>query len=271
MTNVIEIENVSKRFGKLKALDNINFSVEEGSVTGFLGPNGAGKSTTINILLSFISATSGSAKIFGEKVTVKNSQIHKNIGFLSNNMALDKSMTIKDELEHFAYLSGKYDKEYINELMKRLQIDPKAKIKSLSTGNYQKVSLCIALVNKPKLLILDEPTNGLDPLVQNEFNKLILELKDNGSTIFISSHILSEIDQLCDKFIFIKAGKIVASPTKDELIANSSKKIEINTKEHGSEKVLDFLKANHIEYKIKADESLEDTFMQFYKTSESEK
>jgi ABC-2 type transport system ATP-binding protein len=261
--NIISVENLNKNFGTNHALRNVSFVVKKNSVTGFLGPNGAGKSTTINILLGFINKTSGSVRIFDHAVNVNSIETRRNVGFLNNNMSLDRTLTVEQELKHYGYLAGNYNKKYVHKLAEQLDLNLNTKISGLSTGNYQKVGLIIALMNRPKLLILDEPTNGLDPLVQAEFNKIILELKKNGSTIFISSHILSEIETLCDELIFIKQGQIAAQITRREIAAESEQVISIKPKNDERAKILKFLDKNHINYNLETGD-LEQTFMKFY-------
>ena len=261
--SVIKVEKLTKTFRKVKAICDIDISIREGSITGFLGPNGSGKSTTMNVLLGFINATLGEAKIFDEKVSVNNVRTRRDVGFLSSNMALDKTLTAQQELEYFGYLNKKFDQKYVSELARKLNLDLKQKIGQMSTGNHQKVALIIALMGRPKLLILDEPTNGLDPLVQAEFNKIIRELADNGSTVFISSHILSEVDELCDEFVFIKKGKIVANISKDELLKKAGKSITIKPTDANRSDIIAWLKKNKIEYEIEATD-LEATFMHYY-------
>jgi ABC-2 type transport system ATP-binding protein len=262
--NVIEVVGVEKRFGKTRALDKISFAVSEGTVTGFLGPNGAGKSTTMNILLGFISANAGNINIFGEKVSVS-SKTRKDVGFLSNSFALDKTLTAGQEIEYFANLNGKYDSAEVENFAKRLDLDLKAKIGSLSTGNSQKVGLIIALLGDPKLLILDEPTNGLDPLVQAEFAKIIAEKKAEGATVFISSHILSEISDLCDSFIFVKKGKIVGEFTKAELAKRSATYLRVEETSYN----VKVLKENGVRFTVD-EPDLESVFMSFYKDEKGE-
>lgn len=265
--NAISINNLTKTFGRpgrqVKALDNTSFDVREGSITAFLGPNGAGKSTTMNILLGFINATSGSVKIFDQDVTVNTVDTRRQLGFLSNNFALDATLTVSQELRFLGSLSGSYDENYSRELAKRLDLAWDAKISSLSTGNYQKVALISALQHRPKLLVLDEPTNGLDPLVQAEFNQMIRELHASGSTVFISSHILSEVSELCDEFIFIKRGKIVAQMTKKEIDAQSGQVLTVKPTTKNRAKVLNFLNDNDVNYSVGTGD-LEQTFMEFY-------
>ena len=272
--NAIEVNNLTKVFGrgknKITALNKINFTVKQGSITGFLGPNGAGKSTTIDALLGFINPTGGQMTIFGQNVGVNSVETRRGVGFLSNNMALDKTMRVGDELEYFGYLSGHCDKLQILHLAKRLDLDLRAKIGDLSTGNYQKVGLVIALMNRPKLLILDEPTNGLDPLVQAEFNKIIVQMRDAGTTIFISSHILSEISAICDQFVFIRAGEILAQLSAAELAQKSSKTLRINVTDQNSAAIEKLLHGNHIKYDVESGD-LERVFMQLYSEAPAKK
>jgi ABC-2 type transport system ATP-binding protein len=267
MDTVISLKKLTKKFGPVTAVKDLNLEIQSGSVVGFLGPNGAGKSTTINMLLGFISATSGKATIFGQEVSVGNVKPRLDIGFLSNNTALDKGLTVEQEIKYFGHLHGKLNKKYADELAGRFKLDLHAKIGKLSTGNYQKVALVLALMSKPDLLILDEPTNGLDPLVQAEFNKVILEMKANGTTVFISSHILSEINELCDSFVFIKSGKIIAKLTREELNAKSGETLSISLGAN-RKKVLEILNHNKINYELKTN-NIEDVFMGYYRDEET--
>lgn len=265
--NAISVNNLTKAFGnktkRVLALNKISFDVKKGSIIGFLGPNGAGKSTTMNVLLGFIKATSGTAHIFDEVVDLDAVGTRSSLGFLSNNFSLDKTLTVGQELEFLGNLSHSFDEDYSKRLADRLSLDWNAKIGDLSTGNYQKVGIVSALQTRPELLILDEPTNGLDPLVQAEFNKMIRELNATGSTVFISSHILSEVSELCDEFIFIKKGKIAAHMTHREIEAQSGQVLNVKPTNENRVKVLNFLNKNHINYSIETGD-LEQTFMEFY-------
>lgn len=225
--NVIELQGVSKKFGSALAVDDVTLSVPKGSVFGFLGPNGAGKSTTINMLVGFVRPSSGSASVFGLDSFHQSVEIHKRIGFLAGDFALDKSLTGWQQIEYFGNLRGGYDKDYVIELANRLECRLDKKFKQLSRGNKQKLGLITALMHRPELLIFDEPTSGLDPLIQSEFNKIILEQKAQGVTTFISSHILSEVQEICDYVAFIRTGKIVASKALSEVINSSAKHIVI--------------------------------------------
>jgi ABC-2 type transport system ATP-binding protein len=254
---VISAKQLVKQFGQTKALDNVSFDIKEGSITGFLGPNGAGKSTAMNILLGFIKPTHGTAGLLGEPAS-PNLSARKDIGFLSSNMALDRNLTAEQEIRYFAKLSD-VSPDYGLKLAKDFKLDLKSKIKTLSTGNHQKVALIIALLAKPKLLILDEPTNGLDPLVQDQFHQLIKDLNSKGTTIFISSHILSEVSELCDNYIFIKKGKIIARVTKDELSSSAGENLIVKS----SPEIINLLRKSKVEYKVEATD-LEKVFMNYY-------
>lgn len=263
MTTILRVSNLTKVYKGKPAINRVSFTVTPGSITGFLGPNGAGKSTTMNILLGFIGATKGTATVFGKTVTVNSPMTRRHVGFLSNSSRLDAGLTVAQEIAYYGHLAGGYDNEYVAHLTKRLQLDVSQRIGGLSTGNYQKVALVIALMERPKLLILDEPTNGLDPLVQSEFNKILMELKASGSTIFISSHILSEVQELCDEFIFIKSGTIIAHLTKADLQKKSAKTISVTVTRRNQAVLAKFLRDNHISYRIEA-ENLDEIFMKFY-------
>lgn len=218
VANDIRTASLSKFFGGKQAISDVSFTIQPASITGFLGPNGAGKSTTINILLGFIKASFGLAKISDQRISANNISALKDVGFVASNTALDNGFTVWRELKYFAKLSGKKVKnDEIKKMARKLQVNLRAKIGKLSSGNHQKVALMIAMLGKPKVLILDEPTNGLDPLVVSEFKKILLDLKKNGTTIFISSHILGDVEDVCDHFIFIKDGRILAHKSKIEL------------------------------------------------------
>lgn len=226
-SSVISLKNVSKTYGKSRGVSALNLEVPSGTVFGFLGPNGAGKSTTINMLVNFTKPTGGEIHIFGKDSSKHGLTIRKDIGFLASDMALDGNLTGWQQVEYHGRLRGNYDKAYVTTLAQRLNCDLSRKIKNLSRGNHQKVALISALMHKPKLLILDEPTSGLDPLIQAEFNKIILEHKAAGRSTFMSSHVLSEIQELCDRVAFIKEGEIIADTTLDELASTSPKEVSI--------------------------------------------
>lgn len=231
MKSIIELNKVTKMYGSVVGIKNVSLQVPAGTVYGFLGPNGAGKSTTINMLVDFLRPTSGSIKVFGVDSETGSMEIRRRIGFLAGDMAMDKGLTGWQQLEYFGNLRGNYDKKYVHELAERLDCKLNRKFRTLSRGNKQKVGLIAALMHKPELLILDEPTSGLDPLIQAEFNKIILDHRKAGNTVFISSHVLSEVQELCDKVAFIREGHVVAEKTLSELAASSPKEVQITTKD----------------------------------------
>ncbi|KKQ89448.1 MAG: multidrug ABC transporter ATPase [Berkelbacteria bacterium GW2011_GWA2_38_9] len=207
--NVIQITDLKKHFGPyIKAVDGVSFDVEEGEVFGFLGPNGAGKTTTIRCLMDFLRPTSGSVTIFGKDARACSVELKSEIGFLAAENSLYGSWTGNDHLKLQESIRGK--SKILPDLISRLNFDPKIRVSHLSTGNKQKLALILALMNEPKLLILDEPTAGLDPLLQNVFYELLKEFRQKGTTILMSSHNLHEVEEICDRVGIIKKGKMVA-------------------------------------------------------------
>jgi len=209
MDPVIRTEKLTKAYGSHRGIIDIDLEVTEGEAFGFLGPNGAGKTTTIRTLLDHIRPTSGRATIFGIETTVDPVGIHRRIGYLPGEFALYDKLTGGQTIEYFANLRGGVDATYQKQLLQRLDLDPSRKFKEYSKGNKQKVGLVVALQHSPDLLMLDEPTSGLDPLVQQTFYELIREAKTEGRTIFLSSHILSEVEKTCDRVAIIRDGRLV--------------------------------------------------------------
>lgn len=226
MSKVIEIKDLNKHFGKLHAVDGINLEVNKGEIFGFLGPNGAGKSTTIRCLMGFNKPTSGTIKVFGYDMAIESVKAKKHIGYLSSNVKLYDSWSGWDHIHFFENVRGK--SKNIDELIERLDFDPNAKFRHLSSGNKQKLGLILALMNEPDLLIMDEPTVGLDPLLQFEIYKLLLEMRDRGATIFISSHNLPEIERLCGRVAVIRNGKLVAVESIKSIGEKKLHKIEVH-------------------------------------------
>ena len=227
MAKVIELNNLAKFYGSSRGVEDINLAVEKGTIFGFLGPNGAGKTTTISMMLDLIRPTGGNIKIFGLDSVKDSKAIRRRIGFLAGDIALDKSLTGWQQVEYFGNLRGKFNKKYVAELADRLNCDLNRKFRTLSRGNKQKVGLILALMHKPDLLILDEPTSGLDPLIQAEFNRIVHEHKKAGKTAFISSHVLSEVQQICDDVAFIRAGSLITSKPVHELVVGLPKEVQI--------------------------------------------
>ena len=207
----IDITGFSKTYGTKIAVDRLDLKVEKGEVFGFLGPNGAGKSTTIRSILNFLTPSDGEIRIFGLD-SVRNSVAIKNhIGYLAGDISLYDSMSGYQLLKYLTRLGKNTNWDYVNDLSTRLQISLQAKIGTLSKGNKQKIGLIQAFMHQPKLLILDEPTSGLDPLMKQVFYEMVLEIKDFGNSVFISSHDLNEVQHICDKAAFIKSGRLIAT------------------------------------------------------------
>ena len=209
MTTVIHTERLTKSYGPHRGIIEVDLDIDQGEAFGFLGPNGAGKTTTIRTLLDHLRPTSGRATIFGIETTVDPVAIHRRVGYLPGEFSLYDKLTGGQTIEYFANLRGGVDAAYQRDLIARLDIDTSRKFKEYSKGNKQKIGLIVALQHRPDLLILDEPTSGLDPLVQQTFYEIIREAKAEGRTIFLSSHILSEVEKTCDRVAIIRDGRLV--------------------------------------------------------------
>ena len=207
--NIIEVKKLKKHFGKTKAVDGISFNVGKGDIFGFLGPNGAGKTTTIRMLMDFIRPQDGEIKLFGNDAHKDSVKLKKKIGYLSGNVRLYNNWTGQRHIDFLRKLNGKHN--IADKLIKRLDFDPTKKAKTLSSGNRQKLGLILTFMFEPELLIFDEPTNALDPLLQNEVYEMIKESVDNNTTVFMSSHNLVEVERICSQVGIIKNGKMVAS------------------------------------------------------------
>ncbi len=209
MAAIIEVQGLTKSYGSKRGISDVPFSVEEGEVFGFLGPNGAGKTTTIRILMALIRADSGTARIAGLDCWQQSVEIKKLVGYVPGEPALDPNLTGGQILEFFANLRGGVDRAYLTQLIERFDLDTSRKFRQYSTGNKRKVVLIQAFMHRPRLLILDEPTSGLDPLNQLEFDRMVKEVRDEGRTVFLSSHILSEVEKTCTRVAIIRAGSMV--------------------------------------------------------------
>jgi len=208
VTAIIQTEKLTKSYGVHRGIVDIDLEVNEGEAFGFLGPNGAGKTTTIRVLLDHLRPTSGRATVFGIETTADPVAIHRRIGYLPGEFTLYDKLTGAQTIEYFANLRGGVDAAYQADLVARLDVDPTRKFKEYSKGNKQKIGLIVALQHRPDLLVLDEPTSGLDPLVQQTFYELIREAKTEGRTIFLSSHILGEVEKTCDRVAIIRDGRL---------------------------------------------------------------
>lgn len=228
--NVIEINKLTKSYGKARGIVDVSFHVEQGEIFGFIGPNGAGKSTLIRTLLSLIYPTSGSATIFGKDCIKYAPEIKKDIGYLPSEIFYYDNMKVIDLLRYSASFYKKDCTKRMHELAEVMELDLHKKIDDLSLGNKKKVGIVQGLLHAPKLIILDEPTSGLDPLMQKKFFDLLKEENKKGATILFSSHILSEVQKLCDRVAIIKEGKIVQVEKISTLKEKNYKKIRMETK-----------------------------------------
>src|ERR1700686_736640 len=209
MTAMIDVQGFSKSYGSKVGITDVSFQVDEGDVFGFLGPNGAGKTTTIRLLMALLHADAGSARIAGLDCWEKSVEIKRFIGYMPGEPALDPNLTGGQILEYFSLLRGGVDQAYLKQLVQRFELDTSRKFRQYSTGNKRKVVLIQAFMPRPRLLILDEPTSGLDPLNQQEFDRLVFEARDEGRTVFLSSHVLSEVEKTCSTVGIIRDGRLV--------------------------------------------------------------
>ena len=228
----IDIKGLSKRYPRTKeyALKNLSLCVRPGEVYGFLGPNGAGKSTTIRTLLNFIQPTSGSATILGKDIVKESVLIKQSVGYLSNDMTIYPSMSGSQFLSYMSELQTNIDKRYKQELIHKLKADINKKLGNLSRGNRQKFAIIQAFMNKPEVLILDEPSSGLDPLMQEVFYSLLRESRDRGAAIFMSSHILSEVQKVCDRVGIIRNGRLIAERSIAEMAKDAAHTFDVTFK-----------------------------------------
>lgn len=227
--SIIEIKNLTKNYGKARGIIDVNLNVEQGEIFGFIGPNGAGKSTTIRTLLGLIYPSKGSATIFG-KSCIEYPEVRKYLGYLPSEVFYYENMRVIDLLKYSASFYKKDCTKRINELAEIMDLNLKRKIDDLSFGNKKKVGIVQGLLHEPKLIILDEPTGGLDPLMQQRFFELIADENKKGATVFLSSHILGEVQKMCSRVAFIKDGKIIRLEKMSTLHENSYKRINIEAK-----------------------------------------
>ena len=217
MATAIRTEALSKTFGQTKALISLNLEVLEGEVIGYLGPNGAGKTTTIRLLLGLIGATSGRAEIFGVDCQVDPVEAHRRVAYVPGEASLWPSLTGGETLHLLGRVHGEVDLAYRDVLVERFEFDPSKKVRALSKGNRQKLILIAALMTRADLLLLDEPTSGLDPLMERAFRDTMAESRERGQTVLLSSHILSEVEALCDRVAILRAGRLVEVGTLAEM------------------------------------------------------
>jgi ABC-2 type transport system ATP-binding protein len=291
MSSVIVTRNLTKFYGKAMGVKDLNLDVREGEIFGFLGPNGAGKTTTIRALLNLIRASSGSASIFGLDSRSEYVAIHRRLGYIPGDAAFYNGMTGKEFIDLMGSFRGRNSKKRLNELLERFELDLHRQTSAYSRGMKQKLALLQAFMSDPELLILDEPTLGLDPLMQHSFNDLLVEEQQRGKTIFLSSHLLPEVERVCDRVGIIRAGELVAVEevdnlkrkrvrhidlflsrelTAEELKIPGTEVLEINGKmvrlrfSGKTPELLQHLCGLPLEDVVFPEASLEDTFMEYY-------
>lgn len=294
---VISTTKLTKRFGKFTAVEELDLEVRQGEIYGFLGPNGAGKSTTIRMLLGLIKPSGGSASIFGRDIRKHGTKVRRDIGYMPGELALYENLSPVQLFQYSASLYGTKDIQFAYDLAERLNVSKMhAPIGSLSQGNKQKVGIVQALLHRPHLAILDEPTNALDPLIRHELYKILLMAKDEGMTVFFSSHVLAEAERICDRVAIIRDGRLTRVGTVDELKAIAPRRISIRFDErvpvtafegiegvsavhangHGEDRVLELMVRGNMDEIVKIashhpvmdfkseDVSLEEIFLGYY-------
>ncbi|PEY38358.1 ABC transporter ATP-binding protein [Bacillus cereus] len=229
--SVLKTTNLTKKFGKFTALNGLNIEVNKGEVYGFIGPNGAGKSTTIRLLLGILKPTSGTAQIFDMDAWEDAVEIHKRIAYVPGDVNLWPNLTGGEVIDLFVKLRGGNNKSRREELIKKFDLDPSKKCRTYSKGNRQKVALIAAFSSDADLYILDEPTSGLDPLMERVFQECVMDVKKEGKSVLLSSHILSEVERLCDKVGIIRQGKVIETGTLNELRHLTRTSLLVETKE----------------------------------------
>ena len=225
--NTIETVNLTKNYGKSRGIIDINLNVNEGEIFGFIGPNGSGKSTLIRTLLNFLFPTYGSGKIFGKDISTESKYIKEFVGYVPSEVKYYGKLNVKDIIKYISNLKKNQNKEQIKNLINILDIDLNKKISELSLGNKKKIAILQAFIGNPKLLILDEPTNGLDPLMQSELFDMLIDAKEEGKTIFLSSHNLSEVENLCGRVGIIKEGRLIETMDLQFELRNFGKIVDI--------------------------------------------
>lgn len=272
MSKVIEIENLTKYYGKHRGAEDVTFSVEEGDIFGFLGPNGAGKSTTIRSMLGLIQFEKGSVRILDKELKAAKEEILSQVGYMPSEAMFYPDMKVKDVIKMAADIRKLDCKEEAAMLCERLKVDTEKKINELSLGNRKKVSIVCAMQHKPKLFVFDEPTSGLDPLMQTEFFKLIREYVEKGATCMLSTHVLSEVKNYCKNVAIMREGKLIKVDTVAEITKTNAKRIRMirdgkqeNFLYKGDlNKIADELAGHNIEDILIEDPSLDEIFMHYY-------
>ncbi|GAA1533806.1 ABC transporter ATP-binding protein [Actinomadura kijaniata] len=217
---------LTKHFGAVHALEDLNLEVSRGEILGYLGPNGAGKTTTIRLLLDFLRPTSGTARVLGGSGA--DPEVRRRIGYLPAELRIDPRYTASDLLDFYGRLRGGHDRRWVSELLERFDLDPRRRVGELSTGNRRKVGIVAATAHRPELLLLDEPSSGLDPLLQHEFQALVRELAADGATVLLSSHVLPEVELLAHRVAILREGRLVTIAGVEELRRQARQRIDLH-------------------------------------------
>ena len=242
MESILEIQNLTKYYGKIKGVENLSLKLNRGEIFGFIGPNGAGKSTTIRSIMNLINKTSGKVLIEGKEFLKDDIVIKEKIGYLPSEIYLYDDLTVKEMLDYHERFFKKNIHGRRTELVKRFELDEEKKVEDLSLGNLKKLGIVLSFMHEPKILILDEPTSGLDPIMQNRFYELLKEEKQKGATIFYSTHILSEVSKICDRVGIIKEGKLIQVEKIDDLLKKGLTYVTLTSRDN--DKIISDLNLN---------------------------
>ena len=276
MKDIIKIEKLTKTYGKKRGVTDVSFTVKEGEIYGFIGPNGAGKSTTIRSMLGFLSYNSGSITVFGKDSVKDHTQILKKIGYMPSEALFYPSMKVAEVIKLSADVRGMDCKKEAEMLCERLKLDTGKRIKELSLGNRKKVSIVCAMQHKPELFVFDEPSSGLDPLMQNTFFTLIKEYVAQGATCFLSTHVLSEVSRYCDRAAVMREGRMIKEDKVANLTESSAKNVKLTIDGEHKEyiyngdinELIKDLSQKKVQNLFIEEPSLEDMFMHFYEGKE---
>ena len=277
MEDIIKIENLTKSYGKKRGVTDVSFSVKEGEIYGFIGPNGAGKSTTIRSMLGFLSFNSGSISVFGKDSVKDHTQILKKIGYMPSEALFYPAMKVAEVIKLSADVRGMDCRKEAEMLCERLKLDTGKRIKELSLGNRKKVSIVCAMQHKPELFVFDEPSSGLDPLMQNTFFTLIKEYVAQGATCFLSTHVLSEVSRYCDRAAVMREGRMIKEDKVANLTESSVKNVKLTIDGEHKEymyngdinELIKELSQKKVQNLFIEEPSLEDMFMHFYEGKEA--